>query len=185
MTIADNLKSDHADTPGDDECRHLIGMAMPGVSLPSTDGTGFDFAVARPGWLIVYCYPRTSSPDTPAPTDWDVIPGARGCTPQSCAFRDHYRELQQKGADVVGLSTQSTGYQVEMVNRLHLPFAVLSDENLELATALRLPVFQVDGMTLLRRLTLAIRDGIIRHVFYPVTVPENHADEILLWLDQN
>ncbi|WP_339774944.1 peroxiredoxin [uncultured Thalassospira sp.] len=150
----------------------LIGLAMPQIQLPATDGRVFDLGKARPDWLIVYCYPRTSSPNTPTPKDWDVIPGARGCTPQSCAFRDHYRDLQQKRADVVGLSTQSTDYQTEMVNRLHLPFPVLSDEKLELATALGLPVFQVDGMTLLCRLTLAIKDGIIRQVFVRLNSPK-------------
>ncbi|AUG55805.1 peroxiredoxin [Thalassospira marina] len=168
-----------------DDCAHLLNAALPAITLPATDGTLFDFAARRDGWLIVYCYPRTSAPDSPSPTDWDVIPGARGCTPQSCAFRDHYRELQQKGADVVGLSTQSTTYQQEMVARLHLPFPVLSDADLALVTALKLPVFTVEGMVLTRRLTLAIRDGVIRHVFYPIENPAGHAEDVLTWLDQS
>ncbi len=177
--MADTTDAIHAD-----QCAHLFNAALPPITLPTTDGTLFDFAAPRDGWLIVYCYPRTSAPDSPTPADWDIIPGSRGCTPQSCAFRDHYRELQRKGADVVGLSTQSTAYQQEMVARLHLPFPVLSDADLALVNALKLPAFSVEGMVLTRRLTLAIRDGVIRHVFYPIENPAGHAEDVLAWLDQ-
>jgi peroxiredoxin len=133
----------------------------------------------------VYCYPRTGHPDQDPPTGWNEIPGARGCTPQSCAFRDHYRELQALGAQVFGLSTQDTNYQREAVERLHLPFELLSDEDLAFATALRLPTFTVDSIVLIKRLTLIIRDGRIEYVFYPVFPPDKNADEIVSWLAQH
>jgi peroxiredoxin len=129
--------------------------------------------------VVVYAYPRTSRPGEPLPTGWDEIPGARGCTPQSCAFRDHHAELMALGVTVFGLSTQTSAYQQEAVERLHLPFELLSDAELELTTALRLPTFEVDGMTLIRRLTLVISDGRIEHVFYPVPEPAQNAEDVL------
>jgi peroxiredoxin len=132
---------------------------------------------------VVYAYPRTGEPDKNPPQGWDAIPGARGCTPQSCAFRDHYQELKRAGAtEVFGLSTQDSAYQSEAVARLHLPFQILSDEKLELARALKLPTFEVAGMTLIRRLTLIVRDGAIEHVFYPVFPPDRNAGDVLAWL---
>lgn len=136
-----------------------------------------------PGRVVLYIYPRTSRPDEPPLEGWDAIPGARGCTAQSCAFRDHYSELKaQDVAAVYGLSTQDSAYQLEMVKRLGLPFAVLSDRQLQFATALRLPTFTVTGNVLLKRLTLIIDGGIIRRVFYPVALPERNPDEVLAWL---
>ena len=146
---------------------YLEGMVVPAVPLPTTAGRIVDLA-SMPGRVVVYCYPRTSRPGEPSPTGWDEIPGARGCTPQSCAFRDHHAELQALGVTVFGLSTQTTEYQQEAVERLHLPFELLSDTDLKLASALRLPTFEVDGMKLIRRLTLVIADGRIEHVYYPV-----------------
>ena len=134
---------------------------------------------------MVYCYPRTGQPDRDPPTGWSDIPGARGCTPQSCAFRDHYRELQALGAQVFGLSTQATDYQREAVERLHLPFELLSDERLALAIAWRLPTFAVESMVLLKRLTLIICNGRIEKVFYPVFPPDKNAEEVINWLSQN
>ena len=165
----------------DGACAHLTGMAIPSVPLPTTAGHTVDLA-AIPGRVVVYCYPRTSRPGEPSPTGWDEIPGARGCTPQSCAFRDHHAELQSLGATVFGLSTQTTAYQQEAVERLHLPFELLSDADLKLATALRLPTFEVDGMTLIRRLTLVISGGRIEHVFYPVPEPAQNAEDVIAWL---
>lgn len=165
----------------DGACAHLTGMVVPSVPLPTTSGRTVDLATL-PGTVVVYAYPRTSRPGEPPPTGWDEIPGARGCTPQSCAFRDHHAELQALGATVFGLSTQTTAYQQEAAERLHLPFELLSDAELTLARVLRLPTFEVDGMTLLRRLTLVVVDGRIAHVFYPVPEPAQNAEDVLDWL---
>jgi peroxiredoxin len=157
-------------------------MLMPRIELHSTDGARVNMS-ALPARTIMYCYPRTGRPDEPAPTGWDAIPGARGCTPQACAFRDHYDELRVFGIDAVyGLSTQDTAYQREAVQRLHLPFPLLSDEKLELTTALRLPTFQVDGMTLVKRLTLIINQNRIEQVFYPVFPPDSSVAQVIHWL---
>ena len=130
----------------------------------------------------MYCYPLTGRPDRELPAGWDEIPGARGCTPQSCAFRDHHAELQALGARVVGLSTQDTVYQREAAERLHLPFGLLSDEKLEFVRALDLPTFEAEGMTLVKRITMIVEDGEIRKVFYPVFPPGRNAEEVIGWL---
>lgn len=162
---------------------HLAGMALPELALPATDGRQARLDRAGAPRAVVYAYPRTGRPDEPALVpDWDLIPGARGCTPESCAFRDHHAELVALGAEVFGLSTQDTDYQRELVERLHLPYPVLSDAELRLTRALGLPTFQAAGETLLRRLTLVVRDGRIEHVFYPVFPPDGHAAEVLAWL---
>jgi peroxiredoxin len=140
---------------------------------------------ALPGRTVVYCYPRTGRPDQALPQGWNEIPGARGCTPESCAFRDHYGEIRARGARVFGLSTQDTAYQREAVERLHLPFDLLSDADLAFTTALRLPTFAVEGMTLIKRLTLILTDGRIDKVFYPVFPPDRNADDVISWLEQN
>jgi peroxiredoxin len=168
--------------PTDDgACDHLQGMRLPPVALPSTAGERVHLS-GLPGRTVVYCYPRTGRPDEDLPQGWDGIPGARGCTPQSCAFRDHHAELQGLGARVFGLSTQSTEYQREAASRLHLPFELLSDEELAFAGALGLPTFEVEGMRLIKRLTLVIDDGRIEKVFYPVFPPNENAEEIVGWL---
>ena len=164
---------------------HLTGTAVASVALPSTSGGTVDLA-ALTGRVVVYAYPRTGRPDQdPLVSDWNMIPGARGCTPQSCAFRDHHAELRDLGAAVFGLSTQDTDYQREMVDRLHLPFPVLSDANLQLAQAIRLPTFEVAGHTLLKRLTWIARDSRIEKVFYPVFPPDRNAGEVVTWLRAN
>jgi peroxiredoxin len=169
--------------PGDDgAARHLPGARVPSVRLASTAGTAVDLSALR-GRVVVYAYPRTGQPGIATPAGWDLIPGARGCTLQSCSFRDHFAELQALGVDhLFGLSTQDTAYQREAAARLHLPFALLSDERLSLARALRLPTFATGGMTLLKRLTLVIADGIIEHVFYPVFPPDRSASDVVAWL---
>lgn len=167
----------------DGACRHLTGMVVPSFALMATDGTTVDLAQPWPGRTIVYAYPRTGRPGVALPTGWDAIPGARGCTPESCGFRDHHAEMAARRARVFGLSTQTTDYQREMVERLHLLFAVLSDADMRLTRALRLPIFAVDGMSLIRRLTLVIRDGRIEHAFYPVFPPDRHAADVVAWLD--
>ncbi len=161
---------------------HLAGMILASVPLPSTGGGVVDVANLR-GQTVLYCYPKTGVPGEPLPDGWDAIPGARGCTPETCAFRDHFAELKAAGADhVFGLSAQSTTYQRELHERLHLPFPVLSDERLAFTRALRLPTFEAWGGTLIKRLTLIIRGGLAAHVFYPVFPPDGHAAEVLAWL---
>ncbi len=169
--------------PQDDgACDHLAGSRLPRLALASTAGRSVDLSRLR-GRTVVFCYPRTGRPDRELPAGWNEIPGARGCTPQSCAFRDHFEELKHAGAaHVFGVSTQDTAYQQEAVARLHLPFELLSDEKLEFARALKLPTFEVAGMTLIRRLTLIARDGAIEHVFYPVFPPDQNAEQVLSWL---
>lgn len=169
----------------DGEARHLKGQRLPSVPLPATDGSRVDLS-ALAGRTIVYAYPRTGRPGVPNPEGWDAIPGARGCSPQSCAFRDHFAELQQLGvAHLFGLSTQSTEYQHEAAERLELPFPLLSDERLSFASAIGLPSFETSGMTLLKRCTLVIDDGTIEHVFYPVFPPDRNAGDVVAWLTAN
>jgi peroxiredoxin len=161
---------------------HLPGMRLPPVSLAATSGEVVDLSTLA-GRTVVYCYPMTGRPDRSLPTGWDEIPGARGCTPQSCSFRDHHAELRALGASGFGLSTQDTDYQSEAATRLHLPFALLSDADLAFARALGLPTFEVDGMVLLKRLTLVIDEGWIEKVFYPVFPPDRSAEEVVEWLE--
>jgi peroxiredoxin len=169
--------------PHDDgACAHLAGLAMPRLSLRSTAGLSVDMAALPPGRTVIYCYPRTGRPGEAMPDGWDEIPGARGCTPQSCSFRDHHRELADLGARVFGLSTQTTDQQREVAERLHLPFALLSDDGLRFARALDLPTFEAAGMTLIKRLTLIVRDGTIEHVLYPVFPPDESAAQVMDWL---
>jgi len=169
--------------PQDDgAARHLAGLELPALGLTATDGSEIDLS-ALAGRTVVYVYPRTGRPGQDPPDGWDAIPGARGCTPQSCSFRDHFAELRERGvAHLFGLSTQDSEYQREAVERLHLPFPILSDARLALAHAIRLPTFEVAGMTLLMRMVLVIDDGVIAKVFYPVFPPDKSADEVVGWL---
>ena len=172
--------------PKDDGgARHLEGMAMPDLELPSTSNRRVNLSKVAAPRLVVYAYPMTGRPDRALPQGWDEIPGARGCTPETCGFRDHHKDLARLGAEVFGLSTQSTEYQQEMVTRLAVPFEVLSDEHFALTRALRLPTFTVEGMTLLKRLTLIVKNRQIEQVFYPVFPPDRHADEVIAWLEQH
>ena len=128
----------------------------------------------------------TGRPGVALPDGWDQIPGARGCTPQTCAFRDLYADLRAAGADhVYGFSTQDRGYQREVAERLHLPFPLLSDADLAFSRATRLPVMVVEGSTLAKRLALIIDDGIVVHAFYPVFPPDRNAGDVLAWLKSN
>jgi peroxiredoxin len=169
--------------PQDDgRARHLTGLKLPDVALPSTGGGMVNLSKLK-GRTVLYIYPRTGVPGVDAPPGWDQIPGARGCTPQSCGFRDHFAELKALGvAHVFGLSTQATGYQKEAADRLHLPFPILSDAELDFATSLHLPLFMTAGMTLLARMALVIEDGKIVKVFYPVFPPDKNAEEVVAWL---
>jgi peroxiredoxin len=173
--------------PADDgAAKHLFGMMVPPVSLIATDDSAVTLS-GLPGRTVVFAYPRTGEPGKIGLVDdWDMIPGARGCTPQTCAFRDLFGELKAAGANhVFGLSTQSNAYQTEMASRLHLPFPVLSDEKLELTRALGLPVMEVAGLTLIRRLALIVDDARITKVFYPVFPPDRNAGDVLEWLKEN
>jgi len=185
MTNPTALPADLPRPVDDGACDHLPGLAMPAVRLPSTGGRMVDLGALSAPRTVIYCYPRSGRPGQPLPDGWDLIPGARGCTPQACAFRDHHRELADLGAEVYGLSTQTTEYQREMAERLHLPFEVLSDAGLAIVEALGLPTFEVDGMRLVRRLTLIVRDQRIEHVFYPVFPPDRSADQVMDWLRQH
>lgn len=161
---------------------HLEGLTLPPVSLPATDGTAVDLSRLS-GRTVVYAFPRTGRPDVDNPDGWDMIPGARGCTPQSCAFRDHFAELRALGVGhLFGLSAQDTAYQREAAERLHLPFPLLSDAEGRLAAALRLPTLVVSGIRLLKRVTLIIEDGRIVRVFYPVFPPDRSAADVAAWL---
>jgi peroxiredoxin len=172
--------------PKDDGgARHLTGMAIPDLELPSTANRRVNLAKVSAPRVVVYCYPMTGQPGKALPAGWDDIPGARGCTPETCGFRDHHKDLAKLQAEVFGVSTQSTAYQQEMVKRLEVPFEVLSDEHFAFTKALKLPTFTVEGMTLLKRLTLIVRNHRIEHVFYPVFPPDKHADEVIAWLQAN
>jgi peroxiredoxin len=173
--------------PADDgAAKHLVGLTIPPLDLLATDDTSVTLSTL-PGRTVVFGYPRTGEPGKIGLVDdWDMIPGARGCTPQTCAFRDLFAELKAAGAShVFGLSTQDNAYQTEMASRLHLPFPVLSDEKLLLTRALKLPTMQVAGLTLIKRLALIVDDGRIAHVFYPVFPPDRNAGDVLEWLKQN
>ena len=160
---------------------HLPEKQLPSVALESTAGNVVDLS-ALAGVTVAYCFPLMGRPDSEMPQGWDEIPGARGCTPQSCAFRDHHAELRSLGARVFGISAQDSAFQEQIAERLLLPFELLSDENLILAEALSLPTFKVEGLRLLRRLTLIVADGQIQKVFYPVFPPDKNAEEVVQWL---
>jgi peroxiredoxin len=183
MTDPTQLPDDLPAPEDDGAARHLPGLAIPPVALASTEGTTVRLDELGAGRIVLYVYPMTGRPGKPLPDGWDTIPGARGCTPEACAFRDHHGELLAAGASAVyGLSSQGMDEQVEAATRLHLPFPLLSDAALRLADQLALPTFEAGGQTRYRRLTLVIAAGAIEHVFYPVFPPDGHAGEVLGWL---
>jgi peroxiredoxin len=176
-TLPDDLPQ-----PQDDgACAHLPGRRLPALALPATQGGPVDLS-ALPGRTAVFVYPMTGRPGVALPDGWDAIPGARGCTPQNCAIRDSHRAFADLGVAVYALSTQTTAYQAEMAERLHLPYPVLSDAELRFARALNLPTLEADGMPLIRRLTLVVKDGVIEQVFYPVFPPDRSTEPVLAWL---
>jgi peroxiredoxin len=182
-----NILPPNIPIPQDDgAAAHLAGMRLPDLALPATQNAQSAAQVnlsKLKGRTVLYVYPRTGVPGVDLPPGWNDIPGARGCTPQSCSFRDHFGELQRLGvAHLFGLSTQDTAYQQEAATRLHLPFAILSDEKLALTKALNLPTFTTSAMTLLKRMALVIDDGVITKTFYPVFPPDKNAEEVVVWL---
>jgi peroxiredoxin len=176
-TVPDDLPAPEDDGAAD----HLGGAVVPAIALEATTGEKIRLDELE-GRTVLFCYPRTGRPGEELPPGWNSIPGARGCTPEACGFRDAHAQFTELGVRVLAMSTQPSDYQREMAGRLHLPFPVLSDERLELTRALRLPTFETSGWTLLKRLTLVIDDGSIEHVFYPVFPPDQHAVEVLTWL---
>jgi peroxiredoxin len=160
---------------------HLFGLMLPQLTLDSTQGPISLRAISLER-LVLYVYPRTGRPGEPTPAEWDAIPGARGCTPQSCAFRDHAAELEELGAKVAGLSAQPLEEQAEFVERNHIPYPVLADPELKLGAALRLPTFEFAGMTLYKRITLVVEACAVAKVFYPVFPPDGNAAEVVAWL---
>lgn len=184
--MTDNYQTapDNLPVPQDDgACSHLIGRMLPDIELLSTSGYRVNLSVL-PGQLVIYCYPKTGKPGVSLPEGWDDIPGARGCTPQSCSFRDHYAQLTALSAEVFGLSTQATDYQKEMVERLQLPFNVLSDNSLLFSKALSLPTFDVDDERLIKRLTLIVKDGVIKAVHYPVFPSDSDPSWVIDYLEK-
>ena len=167
----------------DGACDHLPGAALPDLTLPCTDGDTINFRDIEIR-TVIYIYPMTGRPDVALPAGWDEIPGARGCTPQSCGFRDHHAELKSLHTNVLGLSAQSRDYQREMQSRLHLPFDCVSDEDLALKKLLRLPTFFAAGMELYKRVTLVVEKHKIAKVFYPVFPPDQNADQVVAWLSK-
>ena len=188
MSAPTNLATIPDDLPvpeSDGACDHLLGLSLPALTLPSTSGTAVDLGALR-GRVVLYCYPRTGQPGAVLPGGWDSIPGARGCTPEACNFRDHHAELRALGvAEIFGLSTQDTAYQSEAVTRLRLTFQMLSDNQLAFAHAMNLPIFVADGMTLIKRVTMVIDDGKITNFFYPVFPPDKAAETVVEWLKTN
>jgi peroxiredoxin len=184
MTNLNQLPSDLPIPQDDGAANHLVGMRLPAISLGATTDGQFNLGEFK-GRLVIYCYPRTGQPNVALPDGWDQIPGARGCTPQSCSFRDHYQELRSLGAEVVGLSVQSTEYQQEMADRLHLPFPVLSDVDYQLQQALKLPTFVASGMILLRRITLIVNQGVIEAVHYPIFPSDSDPAWVIDYLKKN
>jgi peroxiredoxin len=183
ISLADAFDWSTIPAPNDDGAtRHLVGKRVSPIPLRTTDGTTVDLS-ALGGRTILYAYPRTGKPGVDNPAGWDMIPGARGCSPQACSFRDRFADLKDLGVqNLFGLSTQDTAYQREAVERLRLPFPLLSDERLKLSTAMSLPIFEASGMTLFKRFTLVIDDGVVRHVFYPVFPPDRSANDVVIWL---
>jgi peroxiredoxin len=176
---------DNLPVPVDDgACMHLAGKFVPSVEVLATDGELINLSLVD-GRTVLYAYPMMGSADIKMPENWDMIPGARGCTPQACDFRDHFQQLNQLGVSVFGISTQSSMMQQEAVKRLHLPFRLLSDATMAFTKALQLPTFTADSRTLIKRHTLVIKAGIVEHVFYPVFPPNQHAQQVIDWLENH
>jgi peroxiredoxin len=183
--MSEQILPDNLPVPKDDgACDHLEGMLFPALTFESTNGSVM--LAELPETTVVYIYPRSSA-DAVDPIGWDDIPGARGCSPQGCAFRDHEIEILALGANVFGLATQDIPYLQSEVERLHLPFPLISDSNLQLNEKLNIPFLemQIDGISLYKRITLIIRKERIVKVFYPVFPPDKNAEDVIAWLKNN
>ncbi|MCW9059411.1 MAG: peroxiredoxin [Gammaproteobacteria bacterium] len=175
----------NAPIPSDDgACEHLENMLMPDVSLWSTDDQKINLSRLS-GWNVIFCYPMTGRPGVSIPEGWIQIPGAAGCTPQACSYRDNHTELKRSGVGVYGISTQTSEAQKEASNRLGLPYPLLSDANFSFSLALKLPLLEVGNFKLIKRLTFILKDGMIKKCFYPVFPPEKNVVEVLAWLSEN
>ena len=169
----------------DGACDHLLNTKIPDISLPTQDGNLLKLNRTDTFRLVIYCYPMTGHPNRPLPDKWDTIPGARGCTPQTCSFRDHYDQLIVENSLPIGLSTQSVEDLKEMTVRLQIPYDVVSDQQLLFSSALKLPTFSIGNKTFIKRLTLIIEKSVIKHFFYPVFPPDKHIKNVLKWLKCN
>jgi len=169
----------------DGACDHLLGISIPDISLPTQNGNLLKIKRLDTFRLVIFCFPMTGHPDRPLPDNWDIIPGARGCTPQICSFRNNYDELIKQNALPIGLSTQSTEDLKEMTTRLHVPFDVVSDQLLSFTSGLRLPTFSINDKKFIKRLTLIVDQSVIKHAFYPIFPPDLHIFEVLNWLKNN
>jgi peroxiredoxin len=168
----------------DGACEHLENRPMPDISLCSVNDQKIN--VSRiPGWSVIFCYPMTGGPGISIPEGWVQIPGAAGCTSQTCSFRDNYTELKRHNVSVYGISTQVSETQKEAVIRLNLPYPLLSDSDHSLSSALKLPLLEVDCLKLIKRLTLILEDGVIKKCFYPVFPPDKNVVNVLAWLAEN
>ena len=181
MSLTD-LPKDLPIPKDDGAANHLLGSTLPSISLPCTDGQAVQLSGIK-GYTVIYVYPMTGRPDVPLPDGWEAIPGARGCTPQSCSFRDHYADLQTFNASLFGLSAQTTEYQLEAKERLHLPYDLLSDPHFQLKKVLSLPTFKVEAIEVYKRLTVIAKDNAIIKVFYPVFPPDQNAADVLAWFE--
>lgn len=181
MTNLNQLPTNLPIPQDDGSTNHLKGMKLPNVSLQANNGRYINLSGIK-GKLVIYCYPMTGQPNVALPDGWDQIPGARGCTPQNCSFRDHYQEIKDLAADVFGLSVQTTEYQKEMADRLHLPFPILSDNNYAFQKALNIPTFTVSGMVLLKRVTLIVNYGVIEAVHYPIFPSDSDPNWVIEYL---
>ena len=179
----DPLPADLPRPIDDGSTRHVPGRAVPALTLPATDGTDVTLDRVTAGRWVLFIYPSTHAPGAALPPGWNEIPGARGCSAEACGFRDNLAALREAGAErVLALSADPTDYQQSLVQRFHLPYPLLSDPNLALAAALRLPTFEADGRTLYKRLTMVVDGSTITHVFYPIFPPDRHATEVVAWL---
>lgn len=169
----------------DGACNHLLNSTIPDISLPTQDGNLLKLNRSDTFFLVIFCYPMTGHPDRPLPENWNLIPGARGCTSQNCSFRDNYDNLIKANALPIGVSTQSVSDIKEMSIRLHIPYDVVSDQQLIFASALNLPIFSIDKKKFLKRVTLIIEKSVIKKVFYPIFPPNIHINEVLSWLNRN
>jgi len=168
----------------DGKCDHLFNMTLPQLSLLSTSNNTIDLSKLE-GLTVFYFYPRMGRPDIETPAGWGDIPGASGCTPQTCSFKDQHEDFSRLEVDVYGVSTQASSYQKEAVDRLSLPFDILSDEDLNLTEMLNLPTFEVEGVILTKRVTLICQDSKIIKVFYPVYPPKENAQEVIVYIKNN